>query len=317
VTGTNFAEGATLAIGGVQATRVELRSPSILTAVTGQHAAGAADVVVSVGNASGTLSDGYTYVRPGPANNPAPTINSVIVQGSRPHEPAQFADLDEEVSVTASVQDAETPADELAYEWSVETGTLTGSGPTVKWRAPQSGSVPAVVTIKVTVVERYATIDGTGAVAVHENRVDGSTLVNLHDSPKEVGNLAVLFLTDFSHSDIPPATVVRNFTDECRGKADELNDVRNNRQDFYIDAYEIGTPRVTVAFDGTCSFRSRPADACAAVPVRWDVTRLATGAHEVAVGTDHVTAVLLQGVWYLCDSDFDPSSTATALRFKK
>ena len=269
------------------------------------------------GTRAGTLADGYTYVRLGPANNPPPTITSVIVQGSRPNEPAQFADLDEEVTVTASVQDAETPAGELAYEWHADTGTLTGSGPTVKWRAPQSAAVPAVVPIKLTVVERYTAIDASGAVAVRENRVDGSTLVNLHDSPKEVGDLAVLFLTDFSHSEIPPAAVVRNFTDACRGKADELSDVRNNRRDFRIDAYEIGTPRVTVAFDGTCSFRSRRADACASVPARWEVTRRATGTHEVAEGTDQVTAVVLQGVWYLCDSDFDPSSTATALRFKK
>ena len=66
--------------------------------------------------------------------------------------------------------------------------------------------------------------------------------------------------------------------------------------------------------------RSRPggevADACVRVPVRWEVTELATGEPNVAEGIDQVTAIYDRDRWYLCDSDFDGRSTTT-MRFKK
>jgi len=64
LTGTNFASGATVTIGGVAATGVTVLSATSVRAVTGAHAAGTADVVVAVGSQSATLVRGFTFVAP-------------------------------------------------------------------------------------------------------------------------------------------------------------------------------------------------------------------------------------------------------------
>lgn len=62
ISGTNFQNGATVSIGGVAATGVGFIGSTSLSATTGAHAAGAANVVVTNPDAqSGTLSNGYTY----------------------------------------------------------------------------------------------------------------------------------------------------------------------------------------------------------------------------------------------------------------
>jgi hypothetical protein len=63
ITGTNFVAGAAVTIGGVPATGVVVNSPTSITATTGAHAVGAADVVVINPNEQrATLSHGYNYV---------------------------------------------------------------------------------------------------------------------------------------------------------------------------------------------------------------------------------------------------------------
>ena len=323
ITGSNFASGAVVTIGGVAATDVVVKDSATISAKTGPHAVGAASVVVSVNSLTGTLNDAFTYANPGPENNPAPKVTALVAQGSRPKEPPQFADLGEQIAITATVTDAETPIDQLAFQWTADTGTLTGSGPAVTWKAPDSGSTPLATTIHLTIVERYITTDSI----IHENTVSQTTTISVHDSTKEVGDLAVQFLTDFSHSEIPPETVVRNFTDKCRGKADELHDVRHNRDCFVITDYFVGSPTTTIQFDSVCPFRGHGADACVSVPVRWVSTgkgcpdELPTGATGISEGTDWVTAVYQDPKWYLCDSDFEGNATSTATstmrRFKK
>ncbi len=63
VSGSGFAAGATLTIGGVPAVGVVVLDGSTLTAVTPAHAAGAADIVVTVGGvASAPLAGGFAFV---------------------------------------------------------------------------------------------------------------------------------------------------------------------------------------------------------------------------------------------------------------
>ena len=70
--------------------------------------------------------------------------------------------------------------------------------------------------------------------------------------------MAVEFLIDFSQQRLSPEQVVRNFTDTCRGKASELEDVRRNQQEFTITSYSVEpNPPVEVAF-GIVLPRSRP-----------------------------------------------------------
>jgi hypothetical protein len=273
---------------------------------------------------SATLKEGFTYAVLGPANNPPPKIKSIKAQGSRSNEPAQFADVGEEITITASVSDEETPTNQLAFEWSADTGTITGSGATVKWRTGDESSTPVSRTIALAIIERYATTDSSGNVVIKENRVEGTTTVSVHDSEREVGNMAVQFLTDFSISSIPPSQVVKNFSTSCRGREAELDDVKHNRECFIIDEYEIGTPSTTIRFDGTC--RGHRVDACVSVPVRWNVTGKACdsddsdvldpGERGVASGTDWVTAVYEKSRWYLCDSNFEGAPTMK-FRFMK
>jgi hypothetical protein len=326
ITGSNFAPGAVVTIGGVAATDVVVKDSATISARTGAHAVGAASVVVSVNRLTATLNDAFTYANPGPDNNPPPKVTALVAQGSRPKEPAQFADLGEQITITATVTDDETPIDQLAFQWTADSGTITGSGPEVTWKAPDSGSTPLASTIHLTIVERYVTTDSI----LHENAVSQTTTISVHDSTKEVGDLAVQFLTDFSHPEVPPESVVRNFTDTCRGKASELSDVQHNRNCFVITDSFVGSPTATIQFDSVCPYLAhgpRRADACIGVPVRWVSTgkgctdELPTGATGVSEGTDWVTAVYLDSKWYLCDSDFEgnPTTTATSTmrRFKK
>ena len=69
IRGNIFAAGATVTIGGVAATGVVVTGPTSLTAVTGAHSTGLADVTVTnTGPRSATLAEGFFYAPP-----PTPT----------------------------------------------------------------------------------------------------------------------------------------------------------------------------------------------------------------------------------------------------
>lgn len=228
---------------------------------------------------------------PPPAPNAAPVIGSLTAQGTRRREPANLADAGEEIVVTAVVTDAETPVDRLTFEWSSPSGSFTGTGPTVRWRAPQSVPAPFVASLQLRVV------DG-------DQRVERTVAVRVHDHAKEVGDMATLFLRDFSDSRVAPATVMRNFLPDCYGTRDERQQVEDNRKGFTILSSSVGPARVTVDFDGTCPYDRKEGDACSQSAVRWE-SRKANGEIEIVEGTDQVAAVYRQDRWWLCDSSFD------------
>ena len=248
--------------------------------------------------------------------NRAPAISSLSARGSRPNEPVNFADADEEITVTAVVEDPDTPASQLTYEWRADAGTFSGSGASVTWRAPVFVSTPGTVTITLTVR------DGSPATAAATSK---PLSIRVHDSKKEVGDLATQFLTDFSNSTVAPEVVVRNFTDSCPGSRDELSDVEHNRRCYRIDSHDLGVPDVTVNFDGRCAFRDRPGDACATVNVEWRSTTISSaeecggqpvGTRGVALGVDWIAAVYENSRWWLCSSDFE-GRTASSRLFKR
>ncbi len=131
---------------------------------------------------------------PPPANN-APVITAITVQGNRPNEPANFADVSESVTVRADVRDDETSPSQLQYLWSSSVGSFTGNGATVTWQAPAQAQTPSDITLQVEVVERYGPASAPTSL---EHRVTGSASVRLHDSIKEVGDMARQFLLDFA-----------------------------------------------------------------------------------------------------------------------
>lgn len=306
ISGSNFVSGAIVTIGGTPATSVALVNEFTLTAVTGARAAGAADVVVTVGGRSGTLPGGFTYVL-----GQAPVIQAIVARGSRANEPERFADLGEEITVTATVQDGDTPPGGLTYGWAAPSGTFTGTGASVKWRAPQTMTTPGTVSLSLSVSDGGST-------------ATGGIVVRVHDSAKEVGDMARLFLEDFSRQTLAPEEIVRNFREGCgvggEGKENELWDVRNNQRTDKISQWSVGSPRVTVEFGGVCPFRAREGDACAQVRVDWittcinetryDGSRVCTfGVTSHIVADDQLTATYADNRWWLCDSDIGPNMT--------
>jgi len=249
-----------------------------------------------------------------PQNNP-PVINAIAIQGLRPGQPSGFADVSESISVTASVQDDETAIDQLQYTWSAPAGTFTGTGKSVTWQAPATAATPVDVPITLVVTERY----GNSSGSTFEHTVTKIATVSLHNSTREVGDMARQFLVEFSDSNIKDVTsVMRNFSDAtpaCHsGKVAETNDVSDNRVNYHIDQFSVGQASVTTRFGGICPNRNRHGDACALVDVDWRSTRLtddpATGAKkgdkEHVAGVDQVTAIYIpdQKKWGLCESDF-------------
>jgi hypothetical protein len=315
ITGTNFAAGATVTIGGTPATDVVVQGPTSLTARTPQHAAGEADVVVTVAGRSGTQRNGFRFDAPSASANQPPTVSGISSRSTRAGAPSAFADLDDTLTLTATVTDPETPADQLRYEWSAEAGALSGTGREVTWRAPAQATTPADVRLNLTVIETYQTVNAQGLPASAEHRVSGGLTVRLHASAKEVRDLAVEFLRDFSEQRLPPDQVVRGFTDTCRGKGDELDDVRDNQAEFTITSFSVEpNPPVDVAFGGVCRDRGRTGDACTYVNVRWESIEKANGRRWVTMGVDQVSAVYENSRWRLCDSDFLGTATIDGVR---
>jgi hypothetical protein len=170
---------------------------------------------------------------PSTAVNTPPVIDGITASATR-------AEVDTDVTLTATVHDAETPVSQLKFEWKADAGTFTGTGATVTWRAPKGVATPVNYTIKLTVTETF----GTGGSQT--NVVDGSApAIRVHDSPKELGAIGTTFLDRFGDSSVSPQTCLVDFSDGCSGKADELHDIERNRKHFLILSHSLGTPRVT------------------------------------------------------------------------
>ena len=291
--GSGFATGATVTIGGRSATEVSVRGSGVIAAKTPESAvAGPVDVIVTLNGRTGVLAGGFRY-EPLPPNT-APVIRSIAAQGRRPRQPPTFADYGETIQVTLVVEDAESAATQLVYQWQACGGTFTGTGPQVEWTAPAIGTLPSICTIHVTVT------DGPHVLT-------RSIAVRVHNSVAEVGALALEFLTEFADNLIPAATTVRNFSDSCPGKAAELKDVADVRRDYTINSHTYGAAKVTVAFGGMC--KTKAADACVITPVEWRSTYKPTGRQDIVTGISTISGVYRDSRWRLCDSLFDGPST--------
>jgi hypothetical protein len=315
VTGANFVAGATVTIGGTNALNVTVVDATTISATTAPRVGGAADVTVSAGGRGATLPGGFTYLD---VQNQPPTISAVRAQGSKyQNQPSRYADLDEDIEVSVDVSDNETPVAQLKFEWSSSPsgGTFSGEGRVMRWRAPREvDRTPVAFTLTATVIEQYQTVDTNGSVVTREHRTTGTVVVQVHNSSKEVADVAGQFLTDFSNSSVPAETVVRNFSDNCSGKSGELVDVKENRSTRTITSSNIGAPTVRINFGGSCAFRGRPGDACVTMSCQWTSTIKATGKTENTKGTCYLTAVHEAPRWLLCESEFDGTSSIN-LRF--
>ena len=221
-------------------------------------------------------------------------IRSISIRGQR-------AEADDEVAVTADVEDAETPTDQLMYQWSVapDRGRFIGSGREVVWKAPREQPTPDTYTFSLSVIERY-----TFGGELRENRTSSSQDVHYNDSHEESGRLALDFLRDFANSDVAPEQVVQHFSDSCPGKLAELQAVKNNRRDYQILGGDFSVA-LTGLYDNRtvgeivapCSFRSMSK---------------ATGRMDTTSGTCNLTSVYEDWRWQLCESRFSTTATGAS-----
>lgn len=307
VRGLNFTAGTTLSIGGQAAIDVAMPSADTITAkVPAAGGAGAADVVATNEHGAGTLAGGFNYLSP-PDNTP-PTITAIVIQGSRPNEPPDFADLHETVSLSAQVSDPETAADQLEYQWTALAGTIVGEGPNVSWQAPDaSETTPVAVAIELRVIERY------GQDNIFQHEAMATRTLSLHDSVREVGDMARRFLTEFSKPN--PSDDWREIMidfDLAGGTCadpgaieEEKGQVITHYTNFVMHNYEIDPATVNVNFGSHCALRNRAGDACTGVPVFWDSTDKRTGKRAQTQGIDRLAAAYSKTAsrWWLCSSD--------------
>ena len=269
-------------------------------------------VVVAAGVLTGLLvaacggSNGPTPVAPQPPSPPsgggsvnlAPVIDSIAVSSER-------TEVDSEITLTASVRDQETPIDQLKFEWKADAGTFNGDGTSVKWRAPKDIKTPADYVIGLTVTEAYGTPDSSGA-RPQNVATAAAPAIRVHNSPKELGDMSLQFLADFANPNIRDAGVcVRDFTDSCKGKAEERSDIESNRVHFDILSSSLALRAVSVNASGmtanvtvSCTFTSKtkmcdPGDKLCVV-----------GEVGTARGDCVLTGKYEEKRWWLCDSHF-------------
>lgn len=243
----------------------------------------------------------------GVVTNAPPVIRSLTASDAR-------AEVDSPITLTATVEDAETPVANLTYAWSAPTGTFSGTGSTVTWVAGQDATTPADVILTLTVTERF----NNGSTQV-ENKVTGNTTVRLHNSPKELRELSLRFLGDFANSKISPDQCVSEFSDSCRGKQDERADIDDNRHDFEIigstlrhTSLSIAPSRTTATVHTFCAFTSRVIttspreEACQG-------GKCPMGSVGSVQGDCWTTNVYEKGRWWICESHFTGSGALTVL----
>lgn len=318
VSGTNFALGMELVINGRPAENVAVVSQTTLQATAPASAPGTYDVTVNdTTGTTSTLPGAYTFV---PVQNAPPVIASITALGLTPRAPSSYINVGDSVRLTAVVTDPDAGAGDLTYEWSEGLALngfggfgapggrpiFSGTGPILDWIAPLSlGQAPAQYAITLKVSEQYEDVDASGNLVTRTNETTSSLGVVVHDSVRELNELVITFLEDFSDSSVPAATAVRNFSNICGGKPAELADVQANRDNFIINSHHLGTPTTTVNFGGVCAFRGRPADGCTRVNCGWESTIRSSGAPDSASGLCYLASVFENNQWRLCYSDYD------------
>ncbi|HSK08745.1 MAG TPA: hypothetical protein VK911_04160 [Vicinamibacterales bacterium] len=231
--------------------------------------------------------------------NAAPAIVSLAPATPR-------VEVGDAVALKAVVTDVETPVTQLTFQWVASaSGAFTGAGAEVSWRPASDVATPAVATITLTVVERYTVALGGGRTETRENRTTSTTTVNVNNSLKETTELALSFLWDFANSSVSPETCVRNFTDSCRGKADELADIVKDRalykilaSSFEVERVELDQSRTRAVIWAPCRFTDLV------------LTGEASGSIISSSGICLLTAVYQPYRWWLCNSNWCDDVTA-------
>ena len=222
--------------------------------------------------------------------------------------PTVRVEAGQDFTITAVVEDAETPLNDLSYVWSANAGTITGTGPAATWRHGAGLKAGVDVVITLTVIDKYRAVENN-VIVDREYRVVGQAApFRVHDSAAEMKELSRKFLLDlFGKSSIPPMACLVDFTDSGRcaaGKAAELNDITTNRQLVEILSGTIHTQQ----------FISEGPNAARVINFAEFYSILkSNGVGGYAIGEFVITGVYEANRWWICESTFDPSSGHGAL----
>jgi hypothetical protein len=263
---------------------------------------GAAPTSPGKGTGNGGSNGGGTGGGGGPnsAPNTPPVVKEIVPSATR-------VEVGSPVTLTATVEDAETPVASLTYAWTVPNGSVTGTGASVSWTPGSDAQTPADFTVTLTVTERYT----SGGVQL-QNTATGTVSVHVNNSSKELADLSLRFLGMFADSAVSPETCVAEFSDTCNGKKDEFADISDNRHDYQIVASQLKHTGLSIAADQqkatvhtACSFTSRiittepREEFCAG-------GKCPLGSIWNAEGDCWTTNVYQNGRWWICESHFTP-----------
>jgi hypothetical protein len=241
---------------------------------------------------------------PTPPVNPPPVVDGIAASAPR-------IEVNGTLTLTATVRDAETAVGQLQFAWRADAGTFEGQGATVTWRAPAQVTAPTNYTISLTVTESY----DSGA---RQNVVNASgPIVRVHDSPKELGELAMTFLGDFANSSVSANSCVRHFSVNCPGRDQEKGDIEDNRRRYEVIGSSLRLTSARLNQNGTrgdmtvaCSFTSRRIYCDPPDPSDPETLGCVVGAVGTSTGNCNMTAVYEQDRWWLCTSTFDSNGLA-------
>jgi hypothetical protein len=247
---------------------------------------------------------------PQPTPTPPPSTNTPpVVEGITASAPR--VEVDGTVTLTATVRDTETPIGQLQYSWRADAGSFDGTGATVMWRAPREVAAATNYTIALTVTENY-----DGGARQNVVNANGPT-VRVHDSNKELGELALRFLGDFANSSVSASSCVRDFSVNCPGREQEKSDIEDNRRRYQVIGSSLRLTGARVTANGTrgdmdvaCSFTSRVIHCDPPDPSDPETLGCVVGAVGTSGGVCSMTAVYEQDRWWLCTSTFDANGLA-------
>jgi len=281
-------------------------------------AVGAALILVACGSKSPLVPSGGGGNPGGGGNgggtpdvtNTPPVVKSVVASDTR-------VEVGSPVTLTATVEDAETPVDKLQFAWEFPGGTITGTGngSTIAWTPASNLTTPADYTLTVTVTETY-----TSGGVQKQNTATGTIKVHVNNSPKELADQALRFLGDFADSRVSAEKCVSEFSTTSKtcanGKSEEFDDIDANRYDLLIVASTLRHTSLTVApskVNATvhtfCSFTSR---VIAQQPKK--CIGCAYGSVGTTSGDCYTTHVYENGKWWLCESHYASQGFTSAFQ---
>jgi hypothetical protein len=237
---------------------------------------------------------GASMQPPRPPDNPGPSVAAIHVNvGGREIDRAE---VDQDIVLTANVAESKTAVSHLIFNWTVPVGEIRGEGSTVAWRIPKGTPTPVSSFPTLELVEQYPDFE-SGLVPLmkeHRTSADGP-MMHVNDSIAEVTTISRAFLVDyFGNSSVSPEACLVDFSDTCRGKAEELDDIRINRSKYLIKTVAVGAVKIEFHPSMNAAYVTAPCEI-------HDIER-STGRPHMMRADCLLTAVYDKPRWYLCDS---------------